>query len=101
MAYQRERPNVEAGDLTVLVIRALGLILGKMVRDDSTVSTIRNVKQFIPTMLVAAPAVAGAIRQNTRFPGRYRGRQGNKKGRTPGAPSPFFTRNSSLVTRHS
>ncbi len=52
---------MEAGDLTVLVIRASGLILGKMVRDDSTVSTIRNVKQFIPTTLVAAPAASEEV----------------------------------------
>jgi len=35
LSYQAERPNVEANDLTVLVIRALGLIVGRMVREDS------------------------------------------------------------------
>jgi len=79
MAYQRERPNVEAGDLTVLVIRASGLILGKMVRDDSTVSTIRNVKQFIPTTLVAAPAVAGGDPAKHPISRKISGQTGQQK----------------------
>jgi hypothetical protein len=33
-AYQGERPNVEMSDLTALVIRALGLIVGKMAKDE-------------------------------------------------------------------
>ncbi len=62
VAYQQERPNVEAADLTALVIRALGLIVGKMVRDDSGVSGVRDVsgvhnkRYFIPTSLTAAAA---------------------------------------------
>ena len=43
VAYQQERPNVEAADLTVLVIRALGLVVGKMIRDECAVSAVRHV----------------------------------------------------------
>jgi len=32
LTYQAERPNVAAGDLTGLVIRALGMLVGKIVR---------------------------------------------------------------------
>ena len=67
-AYQGERPNVEVSDLTVLVIRALGLIVGQRVReegvisDSKTTSDIRNVsvvrsmKMFIPTSLITDAA---------------------------------------------
>jgi hypothetical protein len=34
VAYQKERQNVEANDLTALVIRALGMIGGKLIRDE-------------------------------------------------------------------
>ena len=33
-AYQAERPNVETADLTGLVIRALGMVVGKVLRDE-------------------------------------------------------------------
>jgi hypothetical protein len=58
VAYQRERQNVEGDDLTSLVIRALGMIVGKIVRDDgaisavSAISAIRKERRFLPTMLV-------------------------------------------------
>lgn len=68
VAYQRERQNVEGDDLTSLVIRALGMIVGKLVRDGctvstvSTISTIRKETRFIPTVLVtgAAHSLIGA-----------------------------------------
>ena len=62
LSYQAERPNVEANDLTVLVIRALGLIVGRMVREDSdisdisTISDIRSRRRFIPTALITGAA---------------------------------------------
>ncbi len=63
-AYQKKRPNVEVSDLTVLVIRALGLIVGQRVRemgvigdsrttgDIRNVSSVRSTKMFIPTSLI-------------------------------------------------
>jgi len=42
VAYQRERQNVEADDLTSLVIRALGMIVGKLIRDDSDISDVSD-----------------------------------------------------------
>ena len=41
--YQGERPNGEVSDLTVLVIRALGLIVGQMMRDAGDVSDVKDV----------------------------------------------------------
>lgn len=64
VAYQKERPNVEADDLTAVVIRALGMILGKMIKDDSGISGIsdrsgiRNKGYFLPTQLITAAAHA-------------------------------------------
>ena len=61
VAYQEERPNVEAADLTALVIRALGLIVGKLVRDegtngtdgtDGTKSSMFQIAYFITTDLI-------------------------------------------------
>lgn len=54
VAYRQERPNVEAADLTALVIRALGLVLGKMIRDEGTGCTggtggTRHTAQFFLT----------------------------------------------------
>ncbi|HRO25343.1 MAG TPA: hypothetical protein PLR07_13730, partial [Promineifilum sp.] len=43
VAYQEERPNVEVADLTALVIRALGLIVGRIVRDGLVVSVVSDV----------------------------------------------------------
>lgn len=43
VAYQQERPNVEAGDMTALVIRTLGMILGKMVRDDGGIGGVGGI----------------------------------------------------------
>lgn len=34
VSYQRERQNVEADDLTALVIRALGMLIGKLVKEE-------------------------------------------------------------------
>ena len=61
-AYQAERPNVETADLTGLVIRALGMIVGKMVRDESAVSAIKTVsavsskRSYVATNLITAAA---------------------------------------------
>ena len=68
VAYQRERQNVEGDDLTSLVIRALGMIVGKIVRDDGAVSAVKSISaikkeiRFIPTVLVtgAAHSLIGA-----------------------------------------
>ena len=64
LAYQKERPNVEVSDLTALVIRALGMLVGKMIKDKagsatgatSTTSASKYVKWFIPTALITAAA---------------------------------------------
>ena len=59
-----ERPNVEMSNLTALVIRALGLIVGQRVREQGVVgdskttgdirygSGVRSMKMFIPTSLI-------------------------------------------------
>ena len=60
VAYQRERSNVEADDLTALVIRALGMIVGKMVRDDRDISDVSDSsdvstkRHFVLTSLITA-----------------------------------------------
>ena len=66
VAYQKERPNVEAGDLTAVVISALGIILGKMTKDDSSISPVKSVSSvnnmkdaskkpyFIPTSMITS-----------------------------------------------
>ncbi len=62
LAYQSERPNVERSDVTALIIRALGMLVGKMIRDSgvtstrSTTSTTNSVKWFVQTTLVTAAA---------------------------------------------
>ena len=68
LAYQKERPNVETSDLTVLVIRALGLIVGRMIRgegvksdegdtgDTRSSSDTRYKKWFIQTSLITGAA---------------------------------------------
>ncbi len=62
LSYQAERPNVEANDLTVLVIRALGLIVGRMVRegcdgcDGCDDCDVRSMRRFIPTALIVGAA---------------------------------------------
>ena len=61
-AYQTERPNVEVSDLTALVIRALGMIVGQMMREAGTTGTTnatgttRSVSWFIPTALITSAA---------------------------------------------
>ena len=61
-AYQAERPNVETADLTGLVIRALGMVVGKMVRDEGAVSAVRTVsavssmRRYMATNLITAAA---------------------------------------------
>ena len=60
VAYQQERPNVEAADMTALVIRALGFLLGKMIRDGGDNGDIAvdgdvyRRPHFIPTQIVTA-----------------------------------------------
>ena len=62
LAYQKERPNVEMSDLTALVIRALGMIVGKMVMDEransanSANSANLSKRQFITTQTITAAA---------------------------------------------
>jgi len=41
-----ERPNVEMSDLTALVIRALGLIVGKMAKDEREQAAVSAVKSI-------------------------------------------------------
>ena len=65
VAYQQERPNVEAADIgdscrpKALVIRSMGMILGKLIKDEAnttsttcTTSTTTNKSYFVPTYLV-------------------------------------------------
>lgn len=62
MIYQVERPNVEVADLTALVIRAPGMIVGKLIREDftistvSTVSTVSSKSYFVATTLITSAA---------------------------------------------
>ena len=62
VAYQQERPNVEAGDMTALVIRALGMIVGKLVRNEGELSEhsehseLYRKRYFILTSIIAAAA---------------------------------------------
>src|SRR5690606_5130303 len=68
VAYQKERPNVEAADLTALVIRALGMILGKITRDAGEVGDIcedgevyrRTYYLLTSTITAAAQVIAEA-----------------------------------------
>ena len=43
-ADQSERPAVAVSGLTALVIRALGLLVGKMVKDDRGMADVADVK---------------------------------------------------------
>jgi hypothetical protein len=60
--YQEERTNVEVTDLTVLVIRALGLIIGQHVKDGGGVRGVKVVggvsttRCFVLTALVTSAA---------------------------------------------
>ena len=65
LAYQSERPNVETSDLTALVIRALGMIVGKMAKDEreqaavsavSAVAAVKSMRHFIATDTITAAA---------------------------------------------
>jgi hypothetical protein len=65
VAYQEERPNVETADLTALVIQALGMVVGKMVREKqaeaaiaavSANAAVLRVKYFVPTDTLTAAA---------------------------------------------
>jgi len=65
VAYQGERPNVEVSDLTALVIRALGMLMGKMVKDEraeadnaavSSNAAVYSVNRFIATDTITAAA---------------------------------------------
>ena len=62
VAYQQERPNVEAADLTGLVIRALGMIMGKLVKDEGELSELSEHSElyrkryFILTSTIASAA---------------------------------------------
>ena len=52
---------MEAADLMVLVIKATGMILGKLVRDDSGVSGVSgvtNMSYFIQTSFITAASQA-------------------------------------------
>jgi len=42
VAYQKERSSVEESDLTILVIRALGLVVGKTVREQLGVRDVSD-----------------------------------------------------------
>ena len=42
VAYQKERQKVEADEPTSLVIWALGMIVGKLIRDDSDISDVSD-----------------------------------------------------------
>ena len=62
VAYQQERPNVEAADMTRLVIMALGMIIGKKVKDISDVcdvcdtSDVYRLSHFLLTALITQAA---------------------------------------------
>jgi hypothetical protein len=64
MAHQQERPNVEQSDLTVLVIRALGLILGHTIKtelvisDVNTVSDVYRKRHFLLTTTITSASQA-------------------------------------------
>jgi hypothetical protein len=65
-ACQTERPNAEQSDLTVLVIRSLGLMVGKMVKNDGygrdvsdtkAVSDVYSRRTFVLVQLITSAAV--------------------------------------------
>jgi hypothetical protein len=70
VAYQQERPNVEAADIgdlcrpTTLVIRAMGLILGKMIREEGGIGGVGGIggivtkRYFVLTKTITSAAQA-------------------------------------------
>ena len=58
VAYQKERQNVEGNDLTVLVIRAMGMLVGKLMRyqgdlgDLGDRGDLSKVRYFLLTALI-------------------------------------------------
>ena len=99
VAYQQERPNVEAADLTSLVIRAMGMIIGRIFRTELVVSEVNTLsevykkRQFILTTTIthASQALAEVLELDinpdsltTRRIGRVLGKMRLSKSRQVG-----------------
>ena len=56
VAYQAERPNVETSDMTALVIRALGMVVGQSVKEDGDNGDVGDVGDTVElTRLFVSP----------------------------------------------